>query len=1052
MIASALIGYGVALAAEQAEEPWDVQAAHGPVHEVTLDLREGTWMSVAVRGDTVVFDLLGDLWSVPLAGGEATRLTSGPAWDAQPAFSPDGRQLAFVSDRGGNEQLWVMGANGSDPSALTDEDTARITHPVWDPSGEWVIGRRRTVDTRSIGVTELWQYHVDGGKGIALTRKDEHPHAGEHTLSADGRYLYFSSRHGRFEYLGDPVGGLWRVMRLDRFTGELRPIVHGAGSASRPLLSPDGERLLFVSRDRTRTLLEELDLGSGRRRVLLDSLSPDELEGFALHATYPTMAWTAEGELVLWSGGRLWRLAPDGTRAQIPFHAEGTWQLHDVERPAYEPPDTVRARVIRWPVRSSRGAVAFSALGQLWVRTPDGALTKISEGTGYAPAWSPDGDDLAWTSWSDTEGGRLHITRGEGPDEVLPVRGQLLNPAWSADGTELVVLRGPGGSSSPDLAAEAWYELVHLTKGPKKRDPWVATALTGVDTRFPHAPTLRLHEGRVWFVEDRPGEPRSPQDTVLVSVRADDGTDKRDHLVFSPGIEQLAISPDFTRVAYKQGHQLHVAALPRTPEAVKVGEALPTRQVTRITGAWMAWDADGTAVTWVEGPELKWVEIDGLLAPEDEDEDDEDADALAEDPAIETLSIDLEVPRARPEGTLALTNARVLTMRGDEVLEDTTVIIERDRIVSVGGSVPDGATVLDLQGATVMPGLIDVHAHLHYASGDVLPEQEWRYLTALDYGVTTVQDPSAHTEVVFTQAERVEAGLMQGPRVFSTGFVLYGALSNSGADTPTLDAARAHVRRLKALGARSVKVYQQSQRERRQWYLQACVEEDMLCVPEGGGDLFMNLGMVADGMHAIEHSLPTTPLHADVRGLLAGSATDTSPGFAYTPTLAVAYGGMPALQRFLQHEAPLDDERLFAHGPRRQRDARLWRVKSGARTGDWRFEAVARDTAALASDGVLVTLGAHGELQGLGVHWELWAMAGPGAMTPHDALRAATLGGATYLGMEDVLGSVEVGKLADLVVLSADPLADIRNSTAIDYVIANGAVVPTVPRTGSAPR
>src|SRR5262249_30002118 len=153
-------------------------------------------------------------------------------------------------------------------------------------------------------------------------------------------------------------------------------------------------------------------------------------------------------------------------------------------------------------------------------------------------------------------------------------------------------------------------------------------------------------------------------------------------------------------------------------------------------------------------------------------------------------------------------------------------------------------------------GLVDVHAHLHFSSADILPEQEWRYQTELDFGVTTVQDPSTVTDLVFTQQERVEAGLEKGPRVYSTGAGLYGALASDAAVTPDPDAARAHVRRMKAVGATSVKVYQQSQRERRQWYVQACDEEHVLCVPEGGGDTFMDLSMVVDGFQSVEHALP----------------------------------------------------------------------------------------------------------------------------------------------------------------------------------------------------
>ena len=1027
------------------KEKWDVTAAHGPTHDVSLSLDEGTWMSVSVRGDTILFDLLGDLWSVPLAGGEATRLTSDAAWDGQPRFSPDGSRIAYVSDRSGNEQLWIMDVGGEGPGEVfTDEGVARLTQPVWDPSGDWIVARKRTIDTRSIGVTELWQYHLDGGKGIQLTKLDEHPHAGEQDVHE--REIFFSSRNGRFEYNHNPTAGLWQIIRYDRETGDTRAVARGSGSASRPLLAPDGRSLVFISRDRTKTLLEVLDLPTGKRRTIADWLSGDLMEGFALHATYPTMDFTDDGDLVLWSQGKLWRVTLDGIKTEIPFTANGTWRLHDVERWPIEIPDEITPKVIRWASRSERGAIAFSALGALWIRTDDGEITRLSEGTGYAPRWSPDGEDLAWVSWSDTDGGALHLHPGKGKPEVLPIEGQVVNPAWSEDGEQIVVLRGVGGTNNPDLGSEGWYEMVALTRNKKG---WDSHVITRVDNRgaTQRAPKLHVHDGRVWWFEDRYDKPRTPSSTVVVSIQLD-GKDKRDHLNIG-GSEESAISPDFKHIAYRQGHQLHVAAMPPwSPNTVAVaGGDVPSEKVTKIVGDWLDWSSDSKTITWTEGNTFKWLEIEGLLGKKDDkdkDKDNDDKDAkgegLVEDEKIQSLPLHITLPRAIPETVLALTGARVISMNGDEVLEDATVVITGDRITAVGGPVPAGADVIDVTGKTIIPGLVDVHAHLHFSAADILPEQEWRYMTALDFGVTTVQDPSASTDLVFTQSERVEAGFMKGPRVFSTGGVLYGALSNDGAEAPNEDSARAHVRRMKAVGARSVKVYQQSQRERRQWFVQACNEEHILCVPEGGGDLWMNLGMVADGFHAIEHSLNVAPLYADVRSFFAASHNDASFGTAYTQTLLVAYGGLSGENYFLQHHNPLNNERLQRHFPRRQLDQKLWRHNMMIQDDDWRFQETARDGAGLATDGTLVTLGAHGQLQGMGAHWELWALGGPGAMSPHEALRAGTLSGARYMGLDHQLGSIEVGKLADLIILNSNPLDDLHNSADIALVIKNGEV------------
>jgi imidazolonepropionase-like amidohydrolase len=331
----------------------------------------------------------------------------------------------------------------------------------------------------------------------------------------------------------------------------------------------------------------------------------------------------------------------------------------------------------------------------------------------------------------------------------------------------------------------------------------------------------------------------------------------------------------------------------------------------------------------------------------------------------------------------------------------------------------------------VIPGLFDEHAHLHYSVLDIYPKRPWKYLANLAFGVTSTHDPSAATHEVFGQSEMVEAGLMTGPRIFSTGFILYGADLPGKAVVKSLDDARHHVRRLEQLGAFTVKSYMQPRREQRQWIIEAAREEKMMVVPEGGGDLETDMTMVLDGHTTIEHALPITPLYKDVVTLLARSGT------SYTPTLLVAYGGISGDRWFYQHDEVWKDDRLLMFTPQGVID-RSARVRSIMATDeDWHHVDVAASAKKVLDAGGRVCLGGHGQMQGLGPHWEMRAFV-QGGMTPHEALRVATLMPAETLGLDADLGSIEPGKLADFVVLEKNPLESIENSRTVAIVVKNG--------------
>jgi imidazolonepropionase-like amidohydrolase len=343
-----------------------------------------------------------------------------------------------------------------------------------------------------------------------------------------------------------------------------------------------------------------------------------------------------------------------------------------------------------------------------------------------------------------------------------------------------------------------------------------------------------------------------------------------------------------------------------------------------------------------------------------------------------------------------------------------------------------------------MPGMIDVHAHVGFDR--LTTQRNWRYYANLAFGVTTSHDPSSNTEMVFSSSEMVKAGVIVGPRIYSTGAILYGAEASEKAVINSYDDALSHLRRLKAVGAFSVKSYNQPRRDQKQQIIEAARSLSMMVVPEGGSTFFWNMSMVLDGHTGIEHSLPVSPLYKDAITLMSKSAT------AYTPTLIVSYGGLFGENYWYQKSKVWEDKRLMTFTPREVVDPRS-RRRIMAEDDDFNHIENAKAATAALHAGVKVQVGAHGQLQGLGAHWELWMLV-QGGMTPLEAIRCATLYGAQYVGLDRDLGSLEPGKLADLVVMDNNPLENIQNSESIRQVMKNGRLYDalTMDEIGNHPR
>ena len=775
------------------------------------------------------------------------------------------------------------------------------------------------------------------------------------------------------------------------------------------------------------------DLETGQEYPIYDGLNKDQQEAWAIFGVYPNFDWLPNNkELIIWSGGSFQRINTE-TLAVTPINFQADVSIDLAQTVKTNTPierDQFTPKVIRNARTSPDGkTLVFSALGHLYKKTlPKGTPERLTASTDFEfePSFSPSGNEIIYVTWNDLEKGTisyLDINEGE-PVKLTTEKAIYRTPSYSKDAKQIVYRKQAGNTD----------QGITFTKNPgiyvMDQDGQNPTKITnyGENPMFNNdGSRIYLQTGGTYF---------GSLTKKLISVNLQ-GHDEREHVI-SKYANHIVPSPDNKWVAFTNLHKAYIAPMPQIGKPLTLdgkSNNVPVQQIAKDAGVNLHWSSNSNTIMWTLGDEYysNTLQDKFSFVPSGKQTPTNMPDS--------GLKVGLNALVDKPSGRIAFRDARIITMNGNQVIEKGVIVVNGDHIEAIGSAaevtIPDDCKIIVATGKTIMPGLVDSHAHIGGFRAGLPVQNNWQFAANLAYGVTTAHDPSANTETVFTLSELQKAGELVGPRLYSTGFILYGADGDFKAVINNLEDARSSIARTKAFGAKSVKSYNQPRREQRQQVLQAAREQNINVVPEGGSTFFHNLTMVIDGHTGVEHNIPVAPVYKDVLEIWGASGT------GYTPTLIVNYGGLNGELYYYQRDNVWEDEKLLKFTPRSVIDSRSkHRTMAPIKEYENGHILVAKTAKDLVAAGVKLNMGAHGQLQGLGAHWETWMLAS-GGLSNHEALKAATINGANYIGAGQDIGSLEVGKLADLIVLDKNPLEFIENTKTIEHVMINGRLYDT---------
>lgn len=1048
--------------------------------------------------------MLGDIYTMPIAGGVATPLISGVAWQTQPRFSPDGKYVIYTSDESGCDNIWVYSMDRQKSMQVTYEPFFYVSNAQWKDGHTIVANKWHLVLDRGIAGAEIWEYavpqnwdkplawgdHWDKVKGkLIAARTNDYAQFGPEEPFVSSGYTYFSRNMidtRQWNYNKDPHAGIYAILRVSNSDSSDGPeyVTGGPGGAARPVLSPDGKILAFIRRTLFTTSLMLRDLESGNEKQIFDLAYQDQQEAYAPCGVYPSFAFLDQNNIVAWGGGKIWKVplpasiddpaSLPSAPSSIPFTVNVQRAVAPVVRSQHDPKqgwdastNTFKSHVAMHASANPSGQkVTFSTLGDIYTADVDknrvlSVPTKVvgvgafnaypADSLYYWPSYDFQGKQLVRTGWNDIQYGWVEVLPhgSQVATKVSAQPGRYLKPTFNQLGDRVLYARAGGDDATGErYSVNAGIYITDLDKNGVPIPGRTAQFVTdGEWAEYDFSTSTDPKNARALVIKS----PSYPLTVDRVSL-APTSLGRLDvNFCTAQYALSIAFSRDLKLVAFVEFEVVYVQLVPTglakdkypfevTARIDNMKKDSRTQIISKAGGDFLSF-SKGHLLSFGWGSSVTTVDLSKMAAPGFKCPDQlcffNKVNAEAR-----VYPLALDVPAGTATETLVVfDHATVIPMDTryvQQVLTDQRIVVKGDTIVTIGDSAstptPQGATVIDLQGATVLPGFLDVHAHWGSASTQRWgkSKQGWEFLANLAFGVTTLHNPSAEFWSVFSDAELIRSGKKIGPRIFSTGSVMFGGGGDLHCDVPSVEAAQEALARRAAFGGFSVKSYMIQCRAGRQKVLQAARNMNMEVVPEGGMHFAWDLSYIVDGHTTVEHSLPMAPFYKDVIQLFGGAQT------AWTPTMVVSFGGLFGEHFFYQNSSVFLDPTVQQWVPNNDiRPTAMRRIEADHK--DYHVFNIAKAAADVAATGTNVNVGAHGQMQGIGYLWEVKFMQA-GGMSNYDAIKTATINPARSLGLDAKLGSLYAGKLADLVILNsgAQPLSNIDDLRNIKYVMTDG--------------